>query len=306
MQEQRIISLLPSATEIVCAIDLQDRLVGRSHECDYPSDVQRLPVCSQPKYRSHGTSAEINKEVETILREALSIYRVDVDKIKSLEPTHIITQSQCVVCAVSTDELRDALRECLHQENINVVDLNPESLDHVLENILLIADALDVHSKGEELVSKMKTSFDAVRARTKGCVDGPTVAHIEWIEPLMVAGHWMKSLIAMAGGINVFPDENRRWICFEDLVQQNPDKILIAPCGFSIQRSLKDMSFLEKRTAWKTLRAVENHEVYVCDGNYYFNRPGPRLVESLEILAEIFHPDLFPKKHYQSGWIRFG
>ena len=118
----RIISLIPSSTEIVCALGLGRYLVGRSHECDNPPDEQQLPICSQPKYRSHGTSADINKEVQTILREALSIYRVDVDTIKSLEPTHIITQSQCAVCAVSTDDLRDALLEYLHQENISVVD----------------------------------------------------------------------------------------------------------------------------------------------------------------------------------------
>jgi len=304
--QHRIISLLPSATEIVCSLGLKDRLVGRSHECDYPPGIEQLIVCSQPKYRSSGTSAEISREVSAILREALSIYRVDVEKIKALEPTHIITQSQCAVCAVSTDELRVALHECLHGDNIALIDLNPESLDHVLENILLVADILDVHREGKELVSKMKESFGDVQAKTRECSHQPRIAHIEWIEPIMVAGHWMMSLIDMAGGSNVFLDECTRWINFEDLVQRDPDKILIAPCGFSIQRSLKDMPFLEKRSGWNTLKAVREHEVYICEGSHYINRPGPRLVDSLEILTEIFHHDLFPAKHYQSGWIRFG
>ena len=142
MQRQRIISLIPSATEIVCALDAQGQLVGRSHECDYPLDVRRLPICSQPKYRSNGSSAEINKEVKTILREALSIYRINVERIRVLQPTHIITQSQCAVCAVSTDELREALHAFLHQDDVSIIDLSPESLEHVFQNITAVADAL--------------------------------------------------------------------------------------------------------------------------------------------------------------------
>jgi iron complex transport system substrate-binding protein len=305
MPEPRIISLLPSATEIVYAFGLQDRLVGRSHECDFPPEVQALPICSQPKYQSYGSSADINTAVETILREALSIYRVDVERIEALEPTHIITQSQCAVCAVSTDELRAALRESLHVEAIHLIDLNPESLDQVWGSILLAADSLDVHRKGEELVNTMRAGFEAVRATAQAAPAKPRIAYLEWIEPIMVAGHWIRSLIELAGGQNVFPDKDQRWMSFEQLVEQNPDKIVIAPCGFSIQRSMKDMSVLQHKPEWKTLKAVQNHEVYVCDGNHYFNRPGPRLVESLEILAEIFQPGLFPAQHHESGWIKF-
>ena len=304
--EQRIISLLPSATEVVCALGLHDRLVGRSHECDYPPEVEELPICSHPRYRSDGTSDKINKNVEAILREALSIYRVDVNTIASLKPTHIITQSQCPVCAVSTDELRDALCEYLHLDAIDVIDLSPMSLSDVFDNVLRIADALDVHCKGEQLIIRLQASFDTIQAKTGERPLKPRVAHIEWIEPIMVAGHWMMSLITMAGGINVFPDEQKRWIGFEDLIRQNPDKIIIAPCGFSIRRSLRDMKFLQRRAAWKNLRASQKGEVYICDGSHYFNRPGPRLIDSAEILAEIFHPDIFSGKHHQAGWVKLG
>ena len=313
MYRNRIISLLPSGTEIICALGLKDQLVGRSHECDYPPEVQLLPVCSSPKYHSEGTSEEINREVENILREALSIYNVDVEKIRPLNPTHIITQSQCNVCAVSTDELKEALNEYLSdrggQDGITIVDLTPESIEQVLENVLQIADVLNVQERGNELVNKMKTSFEDIHAKTKELPDKPTVAHIEWIEPIMVAGHWMMTLIEMAGGINCFPDlsrqsrgENTRWIKFEDIIAQNPDKIIIAPCGFTIERTLQDMYFLENNPAWKALKAVQNNEVYLCEGNKYFNRPGPRLVDSLEILVEIFHPEIVKSVHYQSGW----
>ena len=303
--EKRIISLLPSSTETVCTLGLQDHLVGRSHECDYPAEVQKLPVCSEPKYRSDGTSVEINKEVESILRDALSIYKVDAEKIKTLKPTHIITQSQCEVCAVSTDELQEATNEYLQQDEVTVIDLTPESIEQVLENILQIANALDAQVKGEALVNKMKRSFEDIRTETKELFDKPSIVHIEWIEPVMVAGHWMMTLIEMAGGVNCFPDENKRWIKFEELLEQNPDKIIIAPCGFTIERTLKDMFYFENRMEWKTLKAVRNNEVYICDGNKYFNRPGPRLVDSLEILAEIFHPHLFSSKHHKSGWIKY-
>jgi iron complex transport system substrate-binding protein len=304
MPEQRIISLLPSATETVCALGLQDRLVGRSHECDYPPVLDSLPVCSRPRYMSDGPSPEIDREVKSILRSALSIYNVDVGMITRLQPTHIITQSQCAVCAVSTEELRDALCEVLRMDSIHVIDLSPHTLEEVFADILRITDALDAHRQGHELVEKMKASFWRTQSMTQDIPDKPRVAHIEWIDPMMVAGHWMMSLIEMAGGTNVFPDEHNRWITIEDLVRQNPDKIVIAPCGFSIERSLKDIGLLQATEGWRELKAVRSNEVHLSDGSAYFNRPGPRLTDSLEILAEVFHPRLFSGKHHESGWIK--
>jgi iron complex transport system substrate-binding protein len=300
----RIISLLPSATEVVCSLGLAERLVGRSHECDFPKQVQRLPICSEPKYRSDGTSAEINKAVKTILELSLSIYKVDVEKIKALKPTHIITQSQCAVCAVSTDELQEALNEYLKDAQVTVIDLNPESLEQVFDDIMLIANSTGVTQRGELLVNQMKQSFEKIHSKTKNLTNKPTVADIEWIEPILVGGHWMFSLIEIAGGKNCFTDEKRRWIKIEDIVEKNPDKIIIAPCGFSIQRTFQDMFFLENKKEWKTLSSVRSGEVYVCDGNHYFNRPGPRLVDSAEILAEIFHPEIFHPKHHLSVWVK--
>jgi len=305
VEEKRIISLLPSGTEIVAALGMADQLVGRSHECDYPLEVRGLPVCSSPKYHSEGTSADINREVESILREALAIYNVDVECIRSLKPTHIVTQSQCEVCAVSTDELQEALNECIEQDEVTVIDLNPENLERVLDNVLQVANALDVYKRGKSVVKNMRGSFEAINNKTKEILNKPIVAHIEWIEPIMVAGHWMMTLIEMAGGKNCFPDEDKRWIQFEDIVKYNPDKIVIAPCGFTIERTLQDMFFFENRMEWKSLKAVQNNEVYICEGNKYFNRPGPRLVDSVEILFEVFHPETAQQKHYQSGWVKY-
>jgi iron complex transport system substrate-binding protein len=297
--------LLPSATEIVCELGLQADLVGRSHECDFPAGIENLSVCSRPRYSAKGTSPEISKAVSTILQEALSIYRVDAETIKNLHPTHIITQSQCAVCAVSTEELRDALREYTGMDDVTIVDLNPESLDHVYANIGLVADTLDVHNEGQRLVVRMQESFDAIHSVSEKSERKPHIAHIEWIDPMMVAGHWMIPLIELAGGANVFPDGRKRWITFDDLRRQDPDKILIAPCGFSITRARQDMELLTRNSAWSTLSAVHNNEIYISDGSDYFNRPGPRLIDSLEILAEIFHPSLFPPKHFPQGWIKY-
>lgn len=304
-EDLRIISLLPSGTEIAFALGLGQYMVGRSHECDFPADVQKLPVCSRPKYRSDGPSPEINRSVKKILEDALSIYYVDVEMIEMLNPTHIITQSQCEVCAVSTDELRNALNEVIREKKIRVIDSNPLSLKHIFQNIREIAYSANVPETGAALVEEMKSKFAKVRNRTKPITSKPSAAHIEWIEPVMTGGHWMMSMIGWAGGRNCFPDEQKRWISFEDVVRQNPDKIVIAPCGFSINRTLQDMFYFEQSKKWLTLDAVKNREVYICDGSTYFNRPGPRLTDSLEILAEIYHPDRFPRRYDNSSWIRW-
>ncbi|MBN4072140.1 ABC transporter substrate-binding protein [Flavobacteriales bacterium AH-315-E23] len=287
----------------MAAIGMGEYLVGRSHECDFPEEVVALPVCSEPRYKSDGTSSEINKVVREKLEDALSIYTVDIDLIKSLRPTHIITQSQCEVCAVSTDELQEALKELIEEESVTVVDLNPESMEHIYNDMLRIASSLSVETAGEELIANMKKSFSALAERTVGR-NRPSIAHIEWIDPIMVAGHWTYDLIEWAGGDNCFPDPNKRWIGFDELVQANPDKIVVAPCGFSIEHSLKEMHFLTGNPKWEVLRAVQNDEVFISDGHQYFNRSGPRLVDSAEILAEVYHADL-GDKYRGRGWIEF-
>ena len=299
----RIISLLPSGTETVAALGMVDHLVGRSHECDFPLGVGNLPVCSEPKYPSEGTSLEIDRAVREILEDALSIYKIDIDLIKSLQPTHIITQSQCEVCAVSTDELQEALDTFIEQKSIQVIDLNPESMKHIYSDIVRIASSLNVAGEGEAIIANMRASFDALATSTSK-LEKPRVAHIEWIEPIMVAGHWTYDLIDWAGGINTFPDEKKRWIKFEELITANPDKIVVAPCGFSIERTLNEMQYLTNQSDWNSLKAVLANEVYISDGHQYFNRSGPRLVDSAEILAEMYYPKL-ERKHEGSGWVKY-
>ncbi len=301
----RIVSLLPAATETLSALGLGGSLVGRSHECDHPPGVEELPVCSLPRYDPAGPSPEIDREVTAVLREALSIYRVDVDRIRALAPTHIVTQSQCRVCAVSTDEIRRALREVVSVDDISLVDLNPETLEGVLGTVTELGVAMGVPDAGRKLEGEMRTAFDALSERSSRASRHPTVAQIEWIEPLMTGGHWMLELVRIAGGTNVFPAGRGPRITFDDLVRTDPEVIVVAPCGFSIQRSLENMSYLAERPGWGSLQAVRNRRVFISDGSRYFSRPGPRLVDSAEILAEVYHPDMYPPRHRGSGWIRF-
>ncbi len=303
-EDIRIVSLLPAATETICAIGMRDRLVGRSHECDFPPGIETLPVCSRPRYNPEGPSPDIDREVTAVLREALSIYRVEVGAIRELKPTHIVTQSQCRVCAVSTDEIRNSLREVTGMERIELVDLNPETLDGVLDSVKQVAAALGAGDEGMKLTGEMSAAFARLREKSEKSSHSPTVAQIEWIEPLMTAGHWMPELIGISGGVNVFRPADGPRITFDDLARTDPEVLLVAPCGFTTGRSMEDMPYLSERPGWKSLRAVREGRVYVCDGSQYFSRPGPRLVDSAEILSEIFLPHMFPPRHRGAGWTR--
>ena len=306
MEDIRIISLIASSTEIVCALGYEGHLVGRSHECDYPPTVSRLPVCTAPKFNVEGTSYEIDQRVKAILQDALSVYRVDADLLEKLRPTHIITQSQCEVCAVSLKDVEQAVCE-FTSSNPVIVSLEPNALADVWQDFRRVGSALGAPERAERLIEESRRRMDEIVRKAQVLDARPTVACIEWIEPLMAAGNWMPELVEMAGGVNLFGEAGKHspWMTWEELVAKDPDVILVLPCGFDIERSLQEMPILAGKAEWKGLRAVRSGRVIVADGNQYFNRPGPRLVESLEILAEILHPDAFHFGHEGRGWVRF-
>lgn len=279
----RIVSLLPSATEIVCALGFQGALVGRSHECDFPKGVERLPVCTAPKVGGADTRA-IHASVSAILQDDISVYRVDSDLLRKLQPTHIVTQVQCEVCAVSLKDVEAAIADWTGIAP-KLIPLNPQSLDDVFDDIRRTAAALG--TDGQSLVNAMRSKIQAIAAFQHA--QKPRVVIIEWIEPLMVAGNWMPALVAMAGGIDVLGADGQpsAWITWDDLVAADPDILIVAPCGFRIEDSQRDLHLLSSNPKWRSLRAVRDENVFIVDGNQFFNRPGPRLVESLEILAEI-------------------
>jgi iron complex transport system substrate-binding protein len=305
MSEQRVISLIASATEIVCALGFESQMVGRSHECDFPASVRRLPVCTSPKFEVEGLSYEIDQRVKAILQEALSVYRVDADLLERLRPTHIITQSQCEVCAVSLKDVEQAVCQFTGSQPV-VVSLEPNALADVWSDIRRVASALNATARGEELVARLRRRMDEVEAKARTAQSRPTVACVEWIEPLMAAGNWTPELVEMAGGINIFGEAGKHspWMSWEELVSADPDVIFISPCGFDIARTMEETHLFTGNPEWRELKAVKENLVFVADGNQYFNRPGPRLVESLEILAEMLHPELFHFGHEGEGWIR--
>jgi iron complex transport system substrate-binding protein len=301
----RIVSLIASATEIVCALGCEDQLVGRSHECDYPPTVRRLPVCTGPRFDVHGSSADIDRRVKDVLRDALSVYRVDVDRLKELRPDVIVTQSQCEVCAVSLRDVEQAV--CGWSDaRPRVVSLEPNALADLWKDIGLVAEALGVAERGAELNARLQRRIDDIAERTAGLAARPTVACVEWIDPLMASGNWMPELVALAGGVNLFGEAGKHAprLTWDDVRAADPEVILVLPCGFDIGRTRQDIAVLTGKPGWSELRAVRQGRVYLLDGNAYFNRPGPRLAESLEILAELLHPDAFRFGHEGDGWQR--
>ncbi|MCM0606480.1 MAG: cobalamin-binding protein [Xanthomonadaceae bacterium] len=302
----RIVSLIASSTEIVCELGLESSLVGRSHECDYPHLILSLPQTTETKFPTTGTSPEIDDLIKDIVRRGLSVYRVDEEKLKELNPDVLITQIQCEVCAVSEKDVKDALCNWLGSKP-EIVALNPGGLKEIWDDIRKIAIATDVPERGEALITRLQNRMSAIRDKTKDLHHKPTVACIEWIEPLMSAGNWMPELVERAGGINLFGRAgiHSPYMKWEDLVAQDPEVIYVMPCGWGIERARSEMHYLTSRKEWSTLRAVRSGRVYLCDGNQYFNRPGPRVVESLEIMAETLHSDLFHFKNEGTGWVRF-
>jgi len=301
----RIVSLLPSATEIVCALGFESELIGRSHECDYPAAVTRLPVLTEPKFNPDRPSAEVDREVRRIVGEALSVYRVDARKLRELAPDVIVTQSQCEVCAVSERDVEEAVGSWLGVRP-RIVSLAPYGLADIFADIERVARALGEPARGAELVGRLMARMDAVAARARRTATRPTLACIEWLDPLMSAGNWMPEMVEMAGGANLFgrAGEHSGRLEFDALRAADPEVVLVAPCGFNMRHTMEELPALGARPGWASMRAVREGRVFVAEGSQYFNRPGPRIAESLEILAEILHPELFRFGHEGAGWRR--
>lgn len=306
MTTHRIVSLIASATEIVCALGFEREMVGRSHECDYPPSVKSLPQLTSPKFNVEGASYEIDVRVKQIVQESLGVYRVDAAKLDQLKPTHIITQTQCEVCAVSLKDVEQAVCEMVASKPA-IVSLSPDSMADIWRDIRRVAAALEATDRGERLINELENRMNQISELSRGLESKPAVASVEWIEPLMAAGNWMPELVEMAGGINLFGEAGKHspWMTWDEVVSKDPDIIFVSPCGFDIDRTLQEMHLLMERPAWNDLKAVRAGRVFVADGNQFFNRPGPRVVESLEILAEIFHPGTFSFGHEGTGWVRY-
>ena len=303
MPEPRIVSLIASATEIVCALGFEESMVGRSHECDFPPSVEKLPVCSSSKVDVDGSSRAIDDQVRAIVADALSVYRVDAALLDDLAPTVIVTQTQCEVCAVSLKDVERAVCELVASEP-RIVSLEPMALGDVFDDIRTVAAALGRPERAERLNAGLTARLDAIRERSGALGERPVIACIEWIDPLMHAENWVPELVEIAGGRVMLGEAGRHsgYFEFDRMVEADPDVIAVMPCGFDIPRTAAEMPPLAAQPGWSELSAVRNGRVFLTDGNQYFNRPGPRVVESAEILAELLHPEIFDFGHRGSGW----
>jgi len=298
----RIVSLLPAATEIACALGLREQLVGRSHECDFPPGIEALPSCTRSNVAG-GTSREIDTSVRARALAGISLYEVDETRLASLEPTVVLTQDQCDVCAVSLESVERALARTV-PSNPRIVSLAPSTLGDVFSDIRRVAESLERPESSERLLQELSRRVSEVGEKTGSLSNRPLVACIEWFDPLMISANWVPELVRVAGGEPLFLEtgEKSARIQPHDLVTADPDVIVLLPCGFDIARARTEIPVLQTLPGWSELSAVRSKSVFVVDGNAYFNRPGPRLVDSLEILAEILHPDRFQATRRGAGW----
>ncbi len=296
-------SLIASASEIVSSLGLSRYQVGRSHECDFPPEIFALPICTSPAFPTDGSSAEIDQRVKERVANALSVYEVSRELLDALQPTHVITQTQCRVCAVSLEDVERALTGWVTSRP-KLVALEPNALADVWNDIRRVAASCGIQERGEEVVAHLKDEMQRISEPACASSRHPSVACIEWHEPLMAAGNWVPELVEMAGGVNLFGQAGAHspWMNWQQLVDADPDFIISMPCGFDLTRTCAEMYWLTDRPEWQKLRAVQTGQVYVADGNQYFNRPGPRLVESLQILAEILHPEAFQPALEGTAW----
>ena len=304
----KIVTLIPSATEIVAFLGQKNSIVGRSHECDYPKDLNNVTKLTSPKLNVDGTSDEINKQINTILENSLSVYKVDIQKLKELDPDFIITQAHCEVCAVSFSEVKNIVNKYFNRKT-KIIALKPNTLNDVFDDIKRVAKGLNIENESNnKLIENLKIRLKKIKNLSAIQKQKPSVACIEWIDPLMIAANWIPEMVEIAGGANILGKSgvNSHWIKFEEIIDQNPEIIIFIPCGFNIEKTKKELdNYIKKNNNIRSLKAYQNHKLFVADGNQFFNRPGPRLIESLEIFAEIIHPNIFDFNHKGVGWINY-
>ena len=310
----RIISLLPAATEIVAALGLVDRLVGRSHECDEPPHVTALPCLTAPRLDPTASSRAIHEQVGRALTTpgnardagAEPLYTLDTQTLSDLAPDLVLTQAACDVCAVALADVEAAVdrADIEAARRPHVVALAPTNLDGVFADILTVGAATGSMARAREVVARLRARCDSVACRNRHLArpaagtaggDGPRVAVIEWLDPPMAAGNWVPELVALAGGTDVLGRRgaHSHWISWDDVAAADPDVVVLIPCGFTLERVVAEAASPSVRPHLAGLRAAREGRLWAVDGHHLFNRPGPRLVDSLEVLAEILHPGVF-------------
>ncbi|MFL6482377.1 MAG: cobalamin-binding protein [Nitrososphaera sp.] len=287
----RIVSFLPSATEMLYNLGAGSQIVGVTHECKYPYQARKKPQVIHPSFdQSKMTGRDIDNKIVELLQSGKDIYVVDEDILKRVHPDLIVAQGLCEVCSPFTKEINRAVH-LLEDRKPDVLILDPHNLDDILENISDLAEKISRVMEGRKILSTLRKRIDTVhnmKIKTK-----PKVLCLEWIDPIFTGGHWIPQMVEYAGGINGISSvgERSRRMDIDEAVQLDPDTIVLMPCGFDIKQTLKELSILARNEKWTSLRAVKNGNVYAVNANAYFSKPGPRIVVGLEILAKILHPE---------------
>jgi len=291
----RIISLLPSATEIVCQLGLEDELVGVTHECDYPPVVRRLPKVTRTLIPPAASSREIDRLVRERLTRRRALYTLDLPTLAELRPELIVTQTLCDVCAVAQDEVREAVGTL--PGNPQVLNLEPTCLDDVFDDLRRVGDATGRDQRAAAEIAKLKERVAMVAKRSAGVVHRPRVVVLEWIDPPFSSGHWTPELVQLAGGEEVLsrPGQRSRTLDWQEVVAAQPEVLIVACCGYDVERTRADLPILQSYPGWSDLPCVRSNRVHILDGSAYLSRPGPRLVDSLEILAHALHSEIHPR-----------
>ena len=291
----RICSLLPSATEIVYALGLDDQLVGVSHECDFPPEAVAKPIMIRSVFDSSGLSSlEIDRAVMERLRRGEGVYTIDLDRLRQADPDLILTQELCDVCAVPYTEVKRAVEQLGGWPLL--LPLSPVLLGDVLQDIRLVGEATGKREQAELVVARLQSRIDRVTARAARAVERPKIFCLEWADPLYVSGHWIPEMVEMAGGNDGLGKKGRPSVSIEwdRVVRYAPEVVVLMPCGFDVERTVRELPLLTRLPGWLDLPAVKRGRVYAVNGSAYFNRSGPRLVDGLELLAKLLHPELFP------------
>ncbi len=299
----RVLSLLASGTEIVCALGAGDMLVGRSHECDNPPWVRSLPACTGPAFDVSMSSGEIDAEVRRRLHLREPLYHVDADRIRELHPDLLITQMHCEVCAVTPDDVERVGCGILASQ---VLALGAGTVDGIFDGVGSIARSLGLQSAGEDLIATMRSRMDAVTDAVRE-QPTPTVIMLEWTDPLFSMGNWGPELVEAANGRVLLGEKGQfsRAITWREVRDADPDFLIIAPCGYDIARTVRELPLLESLPGWSNLKAVRTGAVAVADGNLYFNRSGTTIVETVEILAEILHGYRGADRRHPFAWQKY-
>jgi iron complex transport system substrate-binding protein len=293
----KIVSLLPSSTEIVCQLGLADKLVGISHECDYPASITHLPRLTSSRVDYSGKSDSIHQSVMELLKTSVSVYDLNLELLAELNPDFIITQDLCDVCAVSFDQVQAACNDYLDSD-AKIISLKPKTLKNIWDDIDQVAKALNVVSTGSDFKIKTDRRIKTIRNKIKQAqVPIKKIITIEWLNPIMAGAMWVPEMIETVGGEALLVEKGGQALTldYSTLETIDPEIVIIKPCGFKLDQTIRELDVIREKMPWEKWRAYKNNKMFLVDGNAYFNRPGPRIVDSIEILAYCSFPDLFPE-----------